>query len=249
MTQEIPDGIVMEPVFVIEATYAPDAAETRPPHPADPPGPDRGAARGRRSSWRRAAYPDMSGSLLLVRAADADAALALAREDVYMREGVWVEARVRPFVRVARAGRGPPSPMSRRLRPPRRPPPGRSPWRSCAATVAVAGCGATTGSPAPAPPSTPTSRAVGRPGVRRPGPAVTPLPPGSFTFDLPTGWRAVPVAGNHDALLASLRAQNPAFAESLGGPARPTSRTPTSYVAFDASPERGEEGRPRDARS
>jgi uncharacterized protein YciI len=48
------------------------------------------------------AFPDMSGSLLLVRAAGADAALAIAREDVYMREGVWVEARVRPFARVAR---------------------------------------------------------------------------------------------------------------------------------------------------
>lgn len=32
MAQEIPDGVVMEPVFVIEATYAPDAAETRAPH-------------------------------------------------------------------------------------------------------------------------------------------------------------------------------------------------------------------------
>jgi uncharacterized protein YciI len=47
-------------------------------------------------------FLDMSGSLLLVRAADADAALAIARAHVYMREGVWVEARVRPFARVAR---------------------------------------------------------------------------------------------------------------------------------------------------
>ncbi len=101
MTQEIPDGIVMEPVFVIEATYAPDAAETRPPH--------RPTHLARIAALRAAgivleagAYPDLSGSLLMVRAADADAAMALAAEDVYMREGVWVEARVRPFVRVAR---------------------------------------------------------------------------------------------------------------------------------------------------
>ena len=101
MTQEIPDGIVMEPVFVIEATYAPDAAETRPPH--------RPTHLARIAGLRAAgivleagAYPDLSGSLLMVRAADADAAMALAAEDVYMREGVWVEARVRPFVRVAR---------------------------------------------------------------------------------------------------------------------------------------------------
>ncbi len=101
MAQEIPDGIVMEPVFVIEATYAPDAAETRAPH--------RPTHLARIAELRAAgivleagAFPDLSGSLLLVRAADTDAALALAAEDVYMREGVWVEARVRPFVRVAR---------------------------------------------------------------------------------------------------------------------------------------------------
>lgn len=101
MAQEIPDGVVMEPVFVIEATYAPDAAETRAPH--------RPAHLARIADLRAAgivleagAFPDMSGSLMLVRAADTDAALALVAEDVYMREGVWVEARVRPFVRVAR---------------------------------------------------------------------------------------------------------------------------------------------------
>jgi hypothetical protein len=101
MSEEIPAGIVMEPVFVIEATYAPDAAETRPRH--------RPAHLARIAALRAAgvvleagAFPDLSSSLLLVRAADADAALAVAREDVYLREGVWVEARVRPFVRVAR---------------------------------------------------------------------------------------------------------------------------------------------------
>ncbi len=101
MAQEIPDGVVMEPVFVIEATYAPDAAQTRAPH--------RPAHLARIADLRAAgivleagAFPDMSGSLMLVRATDSDAALALVAEDVYMREGVWVEARVRPFVRVAR---------------------------------------------------------------------------------------------------------------------------------------------------
>lgn len=101
MGTEIPDGIALEPVFVIEAAYAQDAAETRPPH--------RPAHLARVAALRSAgviieagAYPDLSGSLMLVRAADADAALAIAREDVYMREGVWVEARVRAFARVAR---------------------------------------------------------------------------------------------------------------------------------------------------
>lgn len=101
MSPEIPDGIALEAIFVIEATYAPDAADTRPAH--------RPAHLRRVAELRDAgvileagAFPDLSGSLLLVRAADADAALAIAREDVYLREGVWVEARVRPFVRVAR---------------------------------------------------------------------------------------------------------------------------------------------------
>jgi uncharacterized protein YciI len=101
VAQEIPDGIVMEPIFIIDATYGPGAAELRPPlrptHLARI-----AALRASGVILEAGAFPDMSGSLLLVRAADADAALAIAREDVYMREGVWVEARVRPFVRVAR---------------------------------------------------------------------------------------------------------------------------------------------------
>lgn len=101
MSSEIPAGVALESVFVVEATYAPDAAETRPAH--------RPAHLRRIAELRAAgvileagAFPDLSGSLLLVRAADAAAALAIAREDVYLREGVWVEVRVRPFVRVVR---------------------------------------------------------------------------------------------------------------------------------------------------
>lgn len=102
MAQEIPDGIVMETVFIIEATYGPDAAELRPPH--RPTHLARIAAlRASGAILEAGAFPDMSGSLLMVRAADADAALAIAAEDVYLREGVWVEARVRPFLRVARS--------------------------------------------------------------------------------------------------------------------------------------------------
>ena len=106
MAHEIPDGIVMEPVFVIEASYAPDAAETRPAH--------RPEHLARIAALREAgvvieagAYPDLSSSLLLVRAPDADAARAIAADDVYLREGVWVETRVRPFVRVARPDEAP----------------------------------------------------------------------------------------------------------------------------------------------
>jgi uncharacterized protein YciI len=106
MPTEIPDGVVMEPIFVVEATYAPDAAATRPAH--------RPTHLARIAELRRSgvvleagAFPDLSASLLLIRAVDADAALAVAREDVYMREGIWVEARVRPFVRVALPGEVP----------------------------------------------------------------------------------------------------------------------------------------------
>ena len=56
MANDIPDGVRVDPIFVIEATYAPDA----------------------------------------------ESALAIARDDVYMKEGVWVEARVKGFGRVVR---------------------------------------------------------------------------------------------------------------------------------------------------
>ena len=47
-------------------------------------------------------YLDLSTALLFVRAADQQAALAIARDDIYMKEGVWVEARVKGFGRVVR---------------------------------------------------------------------------------------------------------------------------------------------------
>lgn len=43
----------------------------------------------------------MTSSILLLRADDADAALRLAREDVYVRAGVWGEITSRPFGRVS----------------------------------------------------------------------------------------------------------------------------------------------------
>jgi len=47
-------------------------------------------------------YTDLSTALVLIRAESAEAALAVARDDVYLRSGVWVEVRVRPFGRVVR---------------------------------------------------------------------------------------------------------------------------------------------------
>jgi uncharacterized protein YciI len=105
MATDIPPGVAIEPVFVIEATYAPDASETRP--------------RVRPEHLTRIAklqdegvvleaggYLDLSKAIIVVRAPDEAAALAIARDDVYMREGVWVEVRVKPFGRVARNAAG-----------------------------------------------------------------------------------------------------------------------------------------------
>ena len=111
-----------------------------------------------------------------------------------------------------------------------------------AATVAVAGCGATTGSPSPsAAPAAPATSPSSVPGSGGPAPSTAPLPSGSVTFDLAPGWRAVPVSGNHDELLATLRSQNPAFADALAARLDNISAT-TTYAAFDLSPSTVEKG-------
>lgn len=101
MVAPLPPSISIEQVFLIEATYAPDAAEARAPF--------RARHLARIVELRDAgivieagAYSDVSASILLVRAVDAEAAAEVARQDVYMRNGVWVELRVRPFGRVCR---------------------------------------------------------------------------------------------------------------------------------------------------
>lgn len=96
----IPDGVAMEPIWVLEATYAPDGAERRAPFRAEH------LARIVRlkregTILEAGAYLDVSTSIVLFRAASEDAALALVRQDPYVREGVWVELRVKPFGRVA----------------------------------------------------------------------------------------------------------------------------------------------------
>lgn len=101
---DIPRDAIVEPIFVVEATYAPDAAETRvpfrPEHLAGI------VSRLRSGRYVEAgAFPDMTASMILVRAADADEAIALVSDDVYMRNGVWVEVRARPFGRVT-SGQG-----------------------------------------------------------------------------------------------------------------------------------------------
>lgn len=93
---ELPEGVSVESVWLVEATYAPDAAETRTPfRPEHLTGV---AARLADGTYAMAgAYTDVSSSVLLVRAPSAEAAVDLVREDVYLRNGVWVEVRARAF--------------------------------------------------------------------------------------------------------------------------------------------------------
>lgn len=96
---EQPSDVAIEPVWFVEATYAPDGAETRVPFRAE---------HIRRAAERIAAgtylevgaFADVSSSVLIVRAETEEAALALVRDDVYLANGVWVELRARPFGRI-----------------------------------------------------------------------------------------------------------------------------------------------------
>ena len=100
---DLPDGIHLESVWLVEATYAPDAAETRAPFRAE---------HLRRCAELKdagvyvevGALADVSASVIILRAADEAAAVAIVRDDVYMRNGVWVNVRARPFGRVVRDG-------------------------------------------------------------------------------------------------------------------------------------------------
>ena len=99
--------VTIEPTWLIEATYAPDAAETRVPFRA------RHLARAAELIdagviVEVGAFADVSASILIIRAPDEAAALEIARDDVYMANGIWVELRARPFGRVVRSdGAGP----------------------------------------------------------------------------------------------------------------------------------------------
>ena len=102
MAGEIPEGLSIEQIWAIEATYAADAAERRPAVRAE---------HLARIAELRAlgivveagAFADMSGSLILVRARDEAETLELAQRDVYTRSGVWAVVTVRAFGRVVRS--------------------------------------------------------------------------------------------------------------------------------------------------
>jgi uncharacterized protein YciI len=98
---DTPADITLEPIWLVEATYAPDGAETRRPFRAEH------LARciellDAGTYVEAGAYADASASIMLVRADSEAAALDVVGQDVYLRNGVWVELRARPFGRVTR---------------------------------------------------------------------------------------------------------------------------------------------------
>ena len=96
---ELPADVAIEPVWLVEATYAPDGAETRAPFRAEHLA--GAAARIRAGTYVMAgAHADVSASVFLVRAESAEAAMAIVGDDVYLRTGVWVEIRAAAFGRV-----------------------------------------------------------------------------------------------------------------------------------------------------
>lgn len=91
---------VIEPIWLVEATYAPDAAETRTPFRAE----HLAGIVARRAAGvyvEAGAFVDVSASVILVRAASEAEAIAIVSDDVYLRNGVWVEMRARAFGRVS----------------------------------------------------------------------------------------------------------------------------------------------------
>jgi hypothetical protein len=101
MAGEIPEGLAIEGIWAIEATYAADAAERRPAVRAEHLK-RLGELRAAGTVVEAGAFQDMGGSLILVRAPDEATARALAASDVYARSGVWSSFTVRGFGRVVR---------------------------------------------------------------------------------------------------------------------------------------------------
>jgi uncharacterized protein YciI len=98
---EDPSRGPLETIWFVEATYAPDAAETRTPFRAE----HLAGIRERLAAGlyiEAGAFADVSASVVLVRAESERAAIELVRDDVYMRNGVWVEVRARAFGLVRR---------------------------------------------------------------------------------------------------------------------------------------------------
>jgi len=100
MTEPATPPPAIEPVWLVEATYAPDAAETRVPFRAEHIARLRDLKR-QGIVVEAGAFADVSATIVIVRAPNEQAALDVCRADVYLRNGVWVELRARAFGRVS----------------------------------------------------------------------------------------------------------------------------------------------------
>ena len=89
----------IEQVWLVEATYGPDGAEARVPFRAEHIARLQ-ALKATGIVVEAGAFTDVSATIAIVRAATEGEALELFRTDVYMRNGVWVEIRARPFGRL-----------------------------------------------------------------------------------------------------------------------------------------------------
>jgi uncharacterized protein YciI len=98
----VPPGVTVETIYVVEVSYSADAAEKRPAvRPEHLTRVARLMEEGR--LIEAGGYLDFSSALLLVRAATEAEAVALIRDDVYIRSGVWIDnVRARAFGRVVR---------------------------------------------------------------------------------------------------------------------------------------------------
>jgi uncharacterized protein YciI/uncharacterized tellurite resistance protein B-like protein len=103
-TDELPDGVSIETVFLVEVPYTPEAAERRPA--LRPDHLSRVARLMREGRVIEAGGTlDFEKAVLLIRGADADEVLALIAEDVYTTGGVWHSPTVTPWGRVVPEGR------------------------------------------------------------------------------------------------------------------------------------------------
>jgi uncharacterized protein YciI len=102
---DIPDGVTVETIYVVEVSYAADAAEKRPAvRPEHLTRVARLMTEGR--LIEAGGFLDFSSALFLVPASNEAEAIALIRDDVYLRSGVWIDDfRARAFGRVRPAER------------------------------------------------------------------------------------------------------------------------------------------------
>ncbi len=96
---DVPAGVRVETIYVVEATYGPEAERLRPPARPEHLG-HIGELLRSGVLIEAGGYLDFSSALLLVHAASEEQALDVFRDDVYIRTGVWTDLRARALGRV-----------------------------------------------------------------------------------------------------------------------------------------------------